>query len=153
MVTPFDDDGALDVDGAVTLARWLADHGSDGLVVAGTTGEGPVLSDAELGDLWRAVAEAVTVPVIAGTGTNDTRHSIAAHHAWPRDVGRGRRPGGHPVLQPALAGRAGRPLRAPWPTATDAAGHALRHPGAHRPQDRATTPCCGWPAPCPTSSG
>ena len=76
MVTPFDDDGALDTDGAVHLARWLADHGSDGLVVAGTTGESPVLSDPELAELWRAVAEAVTVPVLAGTGTNDTRHSI-----------------------------------------------------------------------------
>jgi len=76
MVTPFDEAGALDVDGAVTLARWLAAHGSDGLVVAGTTGEGPVLSDTELVELWRAVAEAVTVPVIAGTGSNDTRHSV-----------------------------------------------------------------------------
>jgi 4-hydroxy-tetrahydrodipicolinate synthase len=76
MVTPFDDSGALDVDGAVTLARWLAAHGSDGLVVAGTTGEAPVLSDTECVELWRAVAEAVTIPVIAGTGTNDTRHSI-----------------------------------------------------------------------------
>jgi 4-hydroxy-tetrahydrodipicolinate synthase len=76
MVTPFDDDGALDVGGAVTLARWLTDHGSDGLVVAGTTGEGPVLSDAELGQLWQAVSEAVTVPVLAGTGSNDTRHTI-----------------------------------------------------------------------------
>ncbi len=76
MVTPFDDRGALDLDGAVTLARWLAEHGSDGLVLAGTTGEGPVLSDQEKADLWRAVAEAVTVPVVAGTGTNDTAHSI-----------------------------------------------------------------------------
>jgi len=76
MITPFDQHGDLDVDGAVTLARWLSDHGSDGLVVAGTTGEGPVLSDSELGQLWRAVAEAVTVPVIAGTGSNDTRHAI-----------------------------------------------------------------------------
>jgi len=76
MVTPFDPAGDLDLDGAVALARWLTDHGSDGLVVAGTTGEGPVLSAEELGDLWRAVAEAVTVPVLAGTGTADTRHSI-----------------------------------------------------------------------------
>jgi 4-hydroxy-tetrahydrodipicolinate synthase len=76
MVTPFDSEGALDVDGAVTVARWLASHGSDGLVVAGTTGEGPVLSDDELGHLWRAVREAVTIPVIAGTGSNDTRHTI-----------------------------------------------------------------------------
>ncbi len=76
MVTPFDEDGGLDIDGAVTLARWLTGHGSDGLVVAGTTGEGPVLSDAELGQLWQAVTEAVTVPVLAGTGSNDTRHTI-----------------------------------------------------------------------------
>jgi len=76
MVTPFDDSGALDIEGAVTLARWLTAHGSDALVVAGTTGEAPVLSEAELAVLWRAVAGAVTVPVIAGTGTNDTRDSI-----------------------------------------------------------------------------
>lgn len=75
MATPFLDDGSLDVDGAVTLSRWLVDHGSEGLVVAGTTGEGPVLSDAELTELWRSVVEAVTVPVIAGAGTNDTLHS------------------------------------------------------------------------------
>src|ERR687889_397121 len=76
MVTPFDDDLALDLDAAAALARWLADHGSDGLVVAGTTGEGAVLDDPEKLDLFRAVAEAVTIPVIAGTGSNDTRHSV-----------------------------------------------------------------------------
>src|ERR1700730_5223186 len=76
MVTPFDDEGALDLDGAVTLARWLVDHGNEGLVVAGTTGESPVLSDSEKRDLWRAVAEVVTVPVIAGSTTNDTAHSV-----------------------------------------------------------------------------
>ncbi|HEX4245799.1 MAG TPA: dihydrodipicolinate synthase family protein, partial [Acidimicrobiales bacterium] len=70
MVTPFDDGGALDLDGAATLGRHLVDTGSDGLVVAGTTGEGPVLSDEEKIDLWRAVTEAVSVPVVAGTGTN-----------------------------------------------------------------------------------
>jgi 4-hydroxy-tetrahydrodipicolinate synthase len=76
MVTPFDDDLALDLDAAGSLARWLVDHGSDGLVVAGTTGEGVTLDDAEKLDLFRAVAEAVTVPVVAGTGSNDTRHSV-----------------------------------------------------------------------------
>lgn len=76
MVTPFDPDGALDIDGAVALARWLTDHGSDGLVVAGTTGESPVLSDREKADLWDAVASAVTVPIVAGSGTNDTAHSV-----------------------------------------------------------------------------
>lgn len=76
MVTPFDAGGELDLDGAATLARWLVEHGTEGIVVTGSTGEGSVLSDAEKRDLWRAVAEAVTVPVIAGAGTNDTRHSI-----------------------------------------------------------------------------
>ncbi len=76
MVTPFDDEGSLDLDAAASLARWLTEHGSDGLVVAGTTGEGPVLSDQEKLDLWRAVADAVTVPVVAGTGSNDTAHSV-----------------------------------------------------------------------------
>ena len=76
MVTPFDDDGALDLDAAASLARWLVDQGNDGLVVAGTTGEGATLTDDEKVDLWRAVREAVTVPVVAGTGTYDTRHTI-----------------------------------------------------------------------------
>ncbi|MDQ3898463.1 MAG: 4-hydroxy-tetrahydrodipicolinate synthase [Actinomycetota bacterium] len=76
MVTPFDGDGALDLDGAAALARWLADHGSDGLVVAGTTGEGSTLTDEEKLNLWRAVAEAVTIPVVANTGSNDTAHSV-----------------------------------------------------------------------------
>lgn len=76
MVTPFDDNGALDLDAAGTLARYLQDHGNDGLVVAGTTGEAPVLTDAERLSLFAAVTEAVTIPVVAGTGTNDTLHSI-----------------------------------------------------------------------------
>lgn len=76
MVTPFDDDGALDLDAAAALARWLVDQGNDGLVLAGTTGEGPTLTDAEKVDLWRAVREVVTVPVVAGTGTYDTRHTV-----------------------------------------------------------------------------
>src|ERR1700733_13139833 len=77
MVTPFDERGALDLPAAVELARWLAAHGSDGLVLAGSTGEGSVLTDDEKLDLWRAVAEAVTVPVVAGSGSNDTEHSVA----------------------------------------------------------------------------
>jgi len=76
MVTPFDGAGALDLGVAAQLARWLAAHGSDGLVVAGTTGEGSTLTDDEKLDLWRAVAEAVTIPVIANTGSNDTAHSV-----------------------------------------------------------------------------
>jgi 4-hydroxy-tetrahydrodipicolinate synthase len=76
MVTPFDPAGAIDIDGAVSLARWLTRHGNDFLVVAGTTGESPVLSDDEKVDLWRAVAAAVQVPVVAGTSTADTAHSV-----------------------------------------------------------------------------
>ncbi len=81
MVTPFDGEGRLDLDGAVALARHLVDHGSDGLVVAGTTGEGPTLADDERLSLFRAVAEAVTVPVLGATGTNDTAHSVALTRA------------------------------------------------------------------------
>lgn len=76
MVTPFRDDGSLDLDGAAELARWLVAQGHDGLVVAGTTGEAPTLSDDEAVDLWRAVRAAVDVPLLAGTGSNDTRHTI-----------------------------------------------------------------------------
>lgn len=76
MVTPFDADGRLDLDTAKQLARYLQDHGNDGIVVAGTTGEAPVLTDDERLALFAAVIEAVTIPVVAGTGTNDTAHSI-----------------------------------------------------------------------------
>ena len=76
MVTPFDENGALDLDGAATLARYLAAHGSEGLVVAGTTGESPTLTDPERLALIEVVSGAVTIPVVAGTTTNDTAHSI-----------------------------------------------------------------------------
>jgi 4-hydroxy-tetrahydrodipicolinate synthase len=76
MVTPFNDDGSLDLDGAQTLARHLAAHGNDGLVVTGTTGEAPTMTDDEKRDLWVAVKEAVTVPVVAGSTSNDTAHSV-----------------------------------------------------------------------------
>jgi 4-hydroxy-tetrahydrodipicolinate synthase len=75
MATPFTADGGLDVEGAAALARWLVANGSDGLVITGTTGEGPTLTDDEDVELWTAVRGAVDVPLLAGTGTNDTRHS------------------------------------------------------------------------------
>jgi 4-hydroxy-tetrahydrodipicolinate synthase len=77
MVTPFAADGALDLDEARAVARYLVRHGSEGLVVHGTTGEAPTLSDAEKLDLVEAVAAEVggEVPVVAGTGTYDTAHS------------------------------------------------------------------------------
>ena len=77
MVTPFAADGSVDLEGAVTLARHLAANGTDGLVVAGTTGEGPVLADGERLDLIEAVATSTDLPVLASTGTNDTAHSVA----------------------------------------------------------------------------
>ncbi len=76
MVTPFNDDGSLNLDVAQQLARYLQAHGNDGLVIAGTTGEAPVLTDDERLSLFAAVIEAVTIPVIAGSGTNDTAHSV-----------------------------------------------------------------------------
>ena len=76
MITPFDADGALDLDEAVRLAKWLQDQGNDGLVVSGTTGESSTLTDQEKLDLWKAVIGAVTIPVIAGSGSNDTAHSV-----------------------------------------------------------------------------
>ncbi|MEY3691028.1 MAG: dihydrodipicolinate synthase [Actinomycetota bacterium] len=76
MITPFDRNGALNIDEAVRLARWLQDNGNDGLVVSGTTGESSTLTDNEKLELWEAVIGAVTVPVIAGSGSNDTAHSV-----------------------------------------------------------------------------
>jgi 4-hydroxy-tetrahydrodipicolinate synthase len=87
MVTPFDDDLALDVDGAVELARWLQAEGNEGLVIAGTTGESPTLSDDEKLQLWEAVAAAVTIPVVAGSTGNDTAHDVQLTvEASKRDV-------------------------------------------------------------------
>lgn len=81
MATPFAPDGSLDAKAAGDLARWLVDHGNDGLVVAGTTGESPVLTDEERIELFRAVRAAVDVPIVAGTTTNDTAHSVAMTEA------------------------------------------------------------------------
>ncbi len=81
MVTPFDDGGGLDLDGAATLARWLVEHGSDGLVIAGTTGESPTLTRSEQIELFAAVRAAVECPVIAGAGSNDTASAVAMHAA------------------------------------------------------------------------
>jgi len=78
MATPFDREERLDYKRAAELARWLVDHGSESLVVAGTTGESPTLSDEEKVELFRTVKQAVggRAKVIAGTGTYDTAHSI-----------------------------------------------------------------------------
>ena len=77
MVTPFDANGELAEGAAADLARHLLDHGSDGLVLAGTTGESPTLTDDEKVRLWEAgLAVADGAPIIAGTGSNDTRHTV-----------------------------------------------------------------------------
>lgn len=76
MVTPFTSNGAVDLDGAVKLARWLVNHGNDGLVVAGTTGESPTLTHEEQAYLVAAVADSVDAPVVAGAGSNDTSAAI-----------------------------------------------------------------------------
>ena len=77
IVTPFRADGSVDLDAFRELAAFLVDHGSDGLVVSGTTGEAPTLSDEEKLELFAAALETVgdRATVVAGTGTYDTRHS------------------------------------------------------------------------------
>jgi 4-hydroxy-tetrahydrodipicolinate synthase len=78
MVTPFDAEGAVDLDKAQQLAEHLVGLGNDGLVLNGTTGESPTTSDAEKSDLIRAVVEAVgdRATVVSGAGTYDTAHSV-----------------------------------------------------------------------------
>ncbi|MFJ3301542.1 4-hydroxy-tetrahydrodipicolinate synthase [Streptomyces sp. NPDC086549] len=78
MITPFTETGALDLDGARKLADRLVTEGCDGLVLNGTTGESPTTTDAEKAELVRAVREAVGdgVPIVAGVGTADTRHTV-----------------------------------------------------------------------------
>ena len=78
MITPFTADGEVDYGQVWKLARFLADHGSDGLVVCGTTGESPTLSAEEKVAVFRTVVEAAgeKAKVVAGTGTYDTRESV-----------------------------------------------------------------------------
>ncbi|MDQ3572473.1 MAG: 4-hydroxy-tetrahydrodipicolinate synthase [Actinomycetota bacterium] len=119
MVTPFSADGSVDLDGARRLARHLAENGSHGVVVAGTTGESPTLSDNEKLELLTAVLEEIGdgSTVICGTGSNDTRHTAAL-------TKRAAAAGAHGVLvvtpyynKPNEAG-----LRAHFAAASDAAG-------------------------------
>jgi len=78
MVSPMRPDGSLDLEAAQRVARHLVEHGHDGIVVNGTTGESPTTTDAEKVELIRAVVEAVgdRARITAGAGTNDTAHSI-----------------------------------------------------------------------------
>ena len=151
MVTPFHDDGGLDLDGAAALARWLVDQGNDGLVIAGTTGEAPTLSDDEAVELWRAVRGAVDVPILAGTGSNDTRHTIElSQRAAETGVD------GLLVVSPYYNRPPQAGIEAPLP------GRRRRHRPAdrdvrrarpHRPRSWRSTRSCAWPTRCPRSSG
>src|SRR3974390_1576780 len=76
MATPFHDDLSVNYDMASKLAKHLVAEGSDGLVIAGSTGEGNMLSDEEKLGLFETVAKAVTVPVIAGTSGSDTARAV-----------------------------------------------------------------------------
>lgn len=78
MITPFDEHGEVDEERAGFLSHWLVEHGTGGIILAGTTGESPSLSIGERHRLFRAVRAAVgdAVPVWMGTGSNDTRHSM-----------------------------------------------------------------------------
>jgi 4-hydroxy-tetrahydrodipicolinate synthase len=78
MLTPYDESGEVDVHQAARLARYLIDEGNDGVVVSGTTGESPALDDDEKLALLAAVVAAVgeRAAVVAGTGGNNTRHSV-----------------------------------------------------------------------------
>ncbi len=119
MATPFEEDGALDLESARALATHLVENGSHGLVVAGTTGESPTLSDEEKLRLLDAVLDEVgdRATVIAGTGSNDTRHSVEL-------TGAAAKAGAHAVLvvtpyynKPSRAG-----LRAHFHAVAEAAG-------------------------------
>ena len=78
MVSPMRPDGSIDLDAAQRVAQHLVDHGHDGIVVNGTTGESATTTDAEKSELIRAVVEAVgdRARVSAGGGTNNTAHSV-----------------------------------------------------------------------------
>jgi 4-hydroxy-tetrahydrodipicolinate synthase len=77
MVTPFDADGGLDEEASARLVRHLFENGSDGVVLAATTGESPTLTDEEMVRLWElGVAEGGDKFVVAGAGSNDTRHAV-----------------------------------------------------------------------------
>jgi 4-hydroxy-tetrahydrodipicolinate synthase len=77
MVTPFDDNGELDLGAAEELANFLVETGSDGLVLAGTTGESPTLTESEELVLFRTVRAAVKVPLLAGAGSNSTASAVS----------------------------------------------------------------------------
>ena len=137
IVTPFDADGAVAIDRFRALCRHLVDNGSDGIVVTGTTGETPTLTDEERMSLYEAALDEVgdTNTVVAGTGTYDTRHSVhlteQAHEIGVH---------GFLVVTPYYNKPPQRGIVAHVETiaaATDRPGHLLRHPEPRRRRRRA----------------
>ncbi len=129
MVTPFADDRSLDVAGARKLASYLVENGSHGVVVAGTTGEGPTLSDDETIELLEAVLDEIGVRC-----DRDLRDWVERHaprrgpHTPRRAVRRARRPGRLALLQQADRGRIARPLRGGLRSGRGDAHRPLQHP-------------------------
>ncbi len=137
MVTPFDAEGALDLKRTEELAAHLVELGNDGLVVSGTTGEGPTTSDEEKVEIVRAVVAAVgdRAMVVAGAGTYDTAHSVHLARVG-REGGGARAARRHAVLLAAAPGGAAAALHGRRGRHR-AARDALRHPGPQRRPDRA----------------
>ncbi len=76
MVTPFNEDGSLDLEAAVRLAKYLVAHGTDTILVSGTTGESPTLSKDEKMVLLKTLKDSVSVPIMVGSSSNDTADSV-----------------------------------------------------------------------------
>ena len=139
MATAFHDDGSVDLDGTARIAAHLVDHGNDGVVVSGTTGESPTTTVEEDGQILQAVKDAVgdRATVVAGVGTNSTAHSVELDPAGRED----RRRRGAPrdaLLQQARPGRDAAPLphggRGRRPPG-DALRRARPHGDPHRAAD------------------
>ncbi len=112
MITPYDDRGAVAVDEAVRIAKFLVDRGNDGVVVAGTTGESPALETDEKLALFGAIKAGLGTggTVIAGSTGNNTHHSVELTQRGPEDRRRCD-PRNRAVLQQADARRPATPLR------------------------------------------
>ena len=137
MITPMTADGTVDLDGAGRLATYLVDEqGNDGLVINGTAGESPTTTDAEKEALVRVALDAVgdRARIVAGVGTNDTRHTIELAPRG-RKGGRARRVGRDAVLQQAAAVRVARALHRRRQR-RGYAGDAVRHTASIGRRDR-----------------
>ena len=146
MATPFEPDGAVDEAAARKLAGYLVEHGSHGVVVAGSTGEAATLDDDEHIALLAAIVDEVgaEATVICGTGTNDTRHSVELTKA-AAEAGADGGPGRHAVLQQAQPRRDPRPLRGDRRGRPGPAPDRLQHPLAGGDQRAARPISPSWP--------